>query len=57
MLSTQEQIFDICGEEVNLYLAGVNRLEILEIAKSLESCSRKLEIKILEIGKLLESLR
>ena len=54
---SQEQIFDICGEEVNLYLAGVNRLEILEIAKSLESCSRKLEIKILEIGKLLESLR
>ena len=31
MLSPQEQIFDICGEEVNLYLAGVNRLEILEI--------------------------
>ena len=51
MLSPQEQIFDICGEEVNLYLAGVNRLEILEIGKSLESCSRKLEIKILEIGK------
>ena len=27
-LISQEEIFHICGEEVNLYLAGVNRLEI-----------------------------
>ena len=28
MLISQEEIFHICGEEVNLYLAGVNRFEL-----------------------------